>query len=552
MRLVQLLLGVLLAVLLSVPLVRPVQAAEYQLDIREAPVNITGKLLSRLTVNNAFPAPTLYWTEGEEVVVHVTNHLQEASSIHWHGLLLPSYMDGVKGFGGYPGIAPGQTFTYRFTVRQSGTYWYHAHTKGQEQDGLYGALIIHPKTKDSLVADREYVVMFSDFSDETADEIFSNLKMSSDYYNTERRTVSDFFADVAARGFKRAWQSAQDWNVMRMTPTDLADVSGYTFLVNGKSPQKNWTGTFKAGETVRLRMINASAMSFYDVRILDTEKKRLKMTVVAADGRDVEPVPVDEFRFGVAETYDVLVRPTENKAYTVVAEPIDRSGFALATLAPQIGMKGIQPTQRPRALLTMADMGMKHDMSQMDHSKMSKSEMQDMFSQMRSGWAQTGAPKGDVLLSYADLRFRQQQPDVRAAQREIVVTLGGNMERYIWTIDGKTMSEAKPIALRYGERVKLTFVNETMMAHPMHLHGMFVQLDNGQPAEKMPDKTVVTVPPGKSYSVLVTADAPGEWAFHCHLLYHMMAGMMNKVVVAEFKQQPEKSSPAAAEHHHAH
>jgi FtsP/CotA-like multicopper oxidase with cupredoxin domain len=533
-------------------------AGEYQLDIRKETVNVTGKPLERITVNHSLPAPTLTWMEGEDVVVHVTNHMNEPSSVHWHGLKLPAYMDGVKGFSGYPGIPPGKTFTYRFTVQQNGTYWYHAHTKGQEQDGLYGALIIHPKTKEPVHADREYVVMFSDFSEETADDILANLKRSSDYYNPARRTVNDFFHDVQEKSFKVAWQSAKDWGAMRMSPTDLADVSGYHFLLNGKTAQKNWTGIFKLGETVRLRMINASAMSFYDVRILDTENKRLKMTVVQADGRNVEPVPVDEFRFGVAETYDVLVTPTENKAYTIVAESIDRTGFALGTLAPRAGMKGVMPVQRPRATLTMADMGMKHDMSKMDHSTMSKAEMQEMFRQMKSGWAQSGAPKGDKVLSYSDLRFLEQQADTRKADRDIVVTLDGNMQRYIWTINGKTMEEATPIRLRLGERVKLTFVNKTMMAHPMHLHGMFVQLVNGQPAEKMPDKTVVTVPPGKSYAVMLTANAPGEWAFHCHLLYHMTAGMMSKVVVAtastntsapQFKQE---SPQLEMESHHAH
>ena len=515
-------------------------SAEYQLDIRKETVNITGKAMERVTVNHSLPAPTLYWTEGEDVVIHVTNHMDEPSSIHWHGILVPGYMDGVKGLNGYPGIEPGQTFTYRFTVRQSGTYWYHSHTNGQEQDGLYGALIIRPKGVDPIKADREAVVMFSDFSDETADDILGNLKMSSDYYNNSRRTVGDFFSDVKEKGFSLAWRSVADWGDMRMSPTDLADVSGYTFLINGKTPQQNWTQTFTPGETVRLHMINASAMSFYDVRILDTENKRLKMTVVQADGRNVEPVPVDEFRFGVAETYDVLVTPNEAKAYTIVAEPIDRSGFAIGTLAPREGMQGEMPSQRPRALLTMADMGMNHDMGAMDHSKMSDAEMADMMTQMRSGWAKTGAPRGDKVLSYSDLRFLGEQVDTRKEEREIVVALGGNMERYIWTMNGKTMDDAEPVALRYGERVKLTFVNETMMAHPMHLHGMFVQLDNGQPSEKLPDKTVVIVPPGKSYSVLLTADEPGEWSFHCHLLYHMASGMMSKVVVATLD---EKSVP---------
>jgi FtsP/CotA-like multicopper oxidase with cupredoxin domain len=524
-----------------------VMSAEYQLDIRKEIVNVTGKPLEKVTVNHSLPAPTLFWTEGEDVVVHVTNHMDEPSSVHWHGILLPGYMDGVKGLNNYPGIEPGQTFTYRFTVRQSGTYWYHSHTDGQEQDGLYGALIVRPQGIDPVQADREHVVMFSDFSEEDASDIHANLKMSSDYYNNARRTVGDFFQDVSDKGFKLAWQSASDWGSMRMSPTDLADVSGYTFLINGKTPTQNWTGTFKPGETVRLHMINASAMSFYDVRILDSEKKRLKMTVVQADGRNVEPLSVDEFRFGVAETYDVLVTPTEAKAYTIVAEPIDRTGFAIGTLAPREGMKGLLPEQRPRALLTMADMGMEHDMGEMDHSKMSEAEMTDMMAQMRSGWAKTGAPRGDKVLSYSNLKFLGEQKDLRPAEREIKVTLGGNMERYIWTMNGKTEMEAEPIALRFGERVKLTFVNETMMAHPMHLHGMFVQLDNGQPAGKLPDKSVVIVPPGKSYSVLLTANEPGEWSFHCHLLYHMASGMMNKVVVAKLDEKDSHALKSTTE-----
>ncbi len=523
------------------------QAAEYQLDIRKEIVNVTGKPLEKITVNHSFPAPTLWWTEGEDVVVHVTNYMDEPSSVHWHGILLPGYMDGVKGLNNYPGIEPGQTFTYRFTVRQSGTYWYHSHTNGQEQDGLFGALIIRPKGEDPVQADREHVVLLSDFSEEMSGEILGNLKMSSDYYNKARRTVGDFFQDISDKGFKLAWQHASDWGNMRMSPTDLADVSGYTFLINGKTPTQNWTGTFKPGETVRLHMINGSAMSFYDVRILDSENKRLKMTVVQADGRNVEPVPVDEFRFGVAETYDVLVQPTEEKAYTIVAEPIDRSGFAIGTLAPKEGMKGLLPEQRPRALLTMADMG-DMDMTGMDKNTMSKEEWADMMTQMRSGWAKTGAPRGDKLLSYSNLKFLGEQQDTRPEEREIVVKLGGNMERYIWTMNGKTEMDAEPVSLRFGERVKLTFVNETMMAHPMHLHGMFVQLDNGQPAGKLPDKTVVIVPPGKSYSVLLTANEPGEWSFHCHLLYHMAAGMMNKVVVATLDDKRLPLPAAPSEH----
>ncbi|MFN3828329.1 MAG: copper resistance system multicopper oxidase [Micavibrio sp.] len=535
----------------------PVLAEEYSLTIAREPVNITGNTVQKITVNGSIPGPTLRFTEGEEAVIHVTNKLDEDTSVHWHGLLLPDEMDGVPGFGGFPGIKPGETFTYRFKIRQDGTYWYHAHSMGQEQDGHYGSIVIAAKGKDPVQADRDYVVLLSDFHDEDSWDIMSNLKMSSEYYQYARRTVGDFFDEAKERGFGKAWKSAQMWGEMRMLPTDLSDVTGYTFLINGKTPEQNWTGLFKAGERVRLRFINASAMSFYDVRI-----PGLKMQVVSADGQNVEPVPVDEFRFGVAETYDVIVTPKENKAYTIAAEPIDRTGFALGTLAPREGMRGEVPQPRPRALLTMTDMGMNHDMGGMDHGSMDMSGMD--HSQMNhdmpmdhskmdhgtmahkmlsdesmnkiaeeSGWAKAGTPAGAKALSYADLRYYGIQKDTRQPEREILVRLGGNMERYIWTINGQKYADSGPINLNYGERIRLKFVNDTMMAHPMHLHGMFVQLENGQPAGKLPNKHTIIVPPGQSYSVLLTADEAGEWAFHCHLLYHMMAGMMNKVVVAK-------------------
>lgn len=560
----------LLAFLL--PMTVEAKATEQRLVIDREIVNITGKPVSKITVNGGIPGPTLYFQEGDEAVIHVTNKLDEDTSVHWHGLLLPGNMDGVPGFNGFKDIAPGKTFTYRFPIHQSGTYWYHAHSKAQEQDGHYGSIVITPKGADPARAERDYVVLISDFHHENGEGIFANLKMAPEYYQFARRTVGDFFADAKEDGVGKAWQNAKMWGEMRMLPTDLSDVSGYTFLINGKTPGQNWTGLFKPGERVRLRFINASAMSFYDVRI-----PGLKMTVVSADGQNVEPVPIDEFRFGVAETYDVIVTPRDDRPYTIVAEPIDCTGFALGTLATREGVRGPMPKQRPRTLLTMADMGMDH-MKGMDHSAMApaKDEVMDHTAMgqddevmdhatmnqdeevmdhaamghedmagmemggmdhsgmdMESGWAKAGTPPGAKALSYSDLRYYGIQDDTRAPQREITVRLGGNMERYIWTINGKKFSDSGPINLRYGERVRLKFINETMMAHPMHLHGMFVQLENGQPAAKMPNKHTVIVPPGQSYSVLLTADEPGEWAFHCHLLYHMMAGMMNKVVVAK-------------------
>lgn len=529
-------------------------AAEYRLTIDRQAVNVTGRPVESLTINGQIPGPTLRFREGEDVTIHVTNRLHEDTSLHWHGLLLPPEMDGVPGLSGFSGIKPGETYAYRFKIRQSGTYWYHSHSGTQEQAGLYGALIIDPAKPEIVQANRDHVVVLSDFTEENADEILRNLKNDSGYYNYSKRTVGDFFDDIARDGLGATIRDRLDWGAMRMDPTDLADVSGYTFLVNGKSPDQNWTGLFTPGERVRLRFINASAMSYFDVRI-----PGLKMIVIQADGQNVQPVPVDEIRIAVAETYDVIVVPKDDKAYSIIAEPVDRSGYARGTLAPRDGLSGEIPPMRPRTILTMSDMGMADmqgmdhgasgDMKGMDHGTMGDMKGMDhgaMDETRKSpgaaarGWADASTPPGMRALKYADLKSLEIQKDTRPEEREIVVRLGGNMERFIWTINGRKSGDAEPIKLRYGERVKLTFVNESMMAHPMHLHGMFVQLVNGQPAERLPNKHVVNVAPGSSYSVLLTANEPGEWAFHCHLLYHMSAGMMTKAVVARLSAEVSK------------
>lgn len=621
---------------------------EYHLNINEQQVNVTGQPLKRITVNGKFTAPLLEFEEGDEAVIHVHNQLKnQDTSLHWHGLLLPGLMDGVPGFNGFKGIAPNGDFVYRFKVKQNGTYWYHAHSKGQEQDGLYGPLVIYPKGKIPVAAhektDRDYVVMLSDFHNSSSDSIMKNLKKSAEYYQNRRETVSDVWKQVKAQGLKATWQDRSMWNQMRMLKTDMSDVAGYTFLVNGKTPEQNWTGNFKAGDKVRLRFINASAMSFFDVRI-----PNLKMTVVSADGQPVKPVAIDEFRIGTAETYDVIVEPKQSN-YQIEAESIDRSGFAIGTLHNE-NTQAVGPIQipqpRPRALLTMDDMGMnhggksdqhadhqmtmQHDMSsmpkmkkedvhashnhtmEMDHEmknqdahdshnhammnmghdmkdmasgqhdnsmmqmKHSTSVMPEMKHNMQAmsssehdhammnmkhempeqsenktqkdesvyGWANASTPAGMKALQYSDLQSLTPQPDTRAPERELVIRLGGNMERYIWTINGKKFNEAAPLQVKYGERIRLKFVNDSMMAHPMHLHGMFMQLENGQQAENLPNKHTVIVPPGKTVTALLTADALGEWAIHCHLLYHMSAGMMNKLIVAQVNDGAVDASQA--------
>lgn len=530
----------------------PTAAATYDLTIAPGTVTADGRDVPVMTINGQVPA--LRWQEGEAVAITVSNQLTEPTSLHWHGILLPGNMDGVPGLNGYHAIAPGATFTYHFPIRQAGTYWYHSHSGGQEQSGIYGAIVITPRQDETIKAERDYVVLLSDLTASSPARVWRNLKVDPGYYNHGKRTLADFFRNAERQGLDAALQDRWDWGMMRMDPTDLADVSSYTHLMNGQTAAANWTALFKPGEKIRLRFINGSAMSFYDVRI-----PGLKLIVVAADGQPVQPVPVDEFRIGVAETYDIIVMPTTDQAYTILAEPLDRDGYVRGTLAPRPGMSGDLPTLRRRTLLTMADMGMAHG----DHAAMGYKVDGVMGSHVMpdgtvmagtmpndhaghgmtdsakksgddtpQGWGDADTPPGNRALAYADLKSATTQKDQRAAQREIEVRLGGNMERYIWTINGQVTERSRPIELSYGERVRLKFINDTMMAHPMHLHGMFVQLENGQAKERLPNKHVVVVPPGQSYSVLLTADEPGEWSFHCHLLYHMSSGMMTKLVVA--------------------
>ncbi|KAI9130087.1 copper resistance system multicopper oxidase [Acaryochloris sp. CCMEE 5410] len=584
------------------------------LQVQKTRLAIAGKETPAITSNGSIPGPLVRLREGQTATIKVTNQLKEDTSIHWHGILLPPEMDGVPGVS-FAGIKPGETFTYSFPVQQSGTYWYHSHSGVQEQMGHFGALIVDPLEPEPFDYQQDYVVTLSDWTFEDPHSVLANLKKMSAYYNYNRRTVATLFKDLP-------------WKRMRMDPTDLADVTGatYTYLMNGMAPDSNWTGLFQPGEKVRLRFINASAMTFFDVRI-----PGLKMTVVQADGQNIQPVPVDEFRIAVAETYDVIVEPQDEQAYTIFAETMDRSGYARGTLAPRQGMTAPIPEQRPRVMRSMADMGMMHDMSGMDSggtdtmqhnmSGNGSSDMQNMqhnmsrngsggmnhmqhdMSGMKSGdmgnmqHDMSGMSSGDMnnmqhnmpgkdnggmnhmqhnmsgmnsgdmtphgpdghgpgnagvpmmlqsrlddpgiglentgtrVLLYTDLRSLTPREDQRQPEREIELHLTGNMERYMWSFDGKKYSQAKePIQFRNGERLRLTFINDTMMEHPIHLHGMWMELVNGAGSHQ-PRKHTLNVKPAEKVSVDVTVDAPGNWAFHCHLLYHMEVGMFRVVSV---------------------
>ena len=521
-------------------------AQDHQLVIGRVGIEAGDLKKSGIGYNGRSPGPVLRFREGEEAVIRVTNTLDETTSIHWHGFILPYDQDGVEGHG-FDGIRPGETFTYRFPMRQAGTYWYHSHSLLQEADGAYGAIVVEPRTPDPFRYDRDYVVLLNDAHPHAARRIMRNLKMSPDYYNRQQRTLTDLIADSRAHGLGTALADRSEWGEMRMMPTDIEDVQGYTALVNGRSADDPWTGLFRPGERVRLRFVNGSAMSFFDVRI-----PGLTMTVVQADGNNVQPVEVDEFRIAVGETYDVVVTPTEARPYSVLAESVARTTMARAVLAPREGMAPEPlPALRTPPLLTMADMGMAHG-DHSDHGAMAKSDGPpppfDPFYAFGSGLTPV-AYNGGRFLSYADLVAHTPRYPFRAPDREITVRLTGNMERYVWSLDGVKHEDSEPLRLRLGERVRITFVNETMMTHPMHIHGLWSLVDNGS-GPGMPAKHVLAVAPGAMASIEVEADEPGMWLLHCHLAYHMKAGMMRQIIVeaADAPQQASVPRPGHAGH----
>ncbi|KIC79196.1 copper resistance system multicopper oxidase [Pseudomonas sp. C5pp] len=592
---------------------------DFDLYIGELPVNITGAARTAMAINGSVPGPILRWREGDTVTLRVRNRLKQDTSIHWHGIILPANMDGVPGLS-FHGIAPDGMYEYKFKVHQNGTYWYHSHSGFQEQSGVYGALVIDAKDPEPFVYDRDYVVMLSDWTDEDPARVLSKLKKQSDYYNFHKRTVSDFVDDVSEKGWSAAVADRKMWAEMKMSPTDLADVSGYTYtyLMNGQAPNGNWTGIFKPGEKIRLRFINGSAMTYFDVRI-----PGLKMTVVAADGQYVKPVSVDEFRIAVAETYDVIVEPENEQAYTIFAQSMDRTGYSRGTLAVREGLQAPVPEVDPRPIIAMSDMGMDHgsmggmdhggmagmdqgnmagmdhskmagmdhgNMAGMDHSKMAGMDHSSMASMDHSKVAgmdhgnmagmdhstmagmshegmagmsgamqshpasetnnplvdmQTMSPtpklndpgiglrnNGRRVLTYADLRSTFIDPDGREPGRTIELHLTGHMEKFAWSFDGIKFSDAEPLRLKYGERLRITLVNDTMMTHPIHLHGMWSDLED-ENGNFMVRKHTIDMPPGSKRSYRVTADALGRWAYHCHLLFHMEMGMFREVRVDE-------------------
>ena len=586
----------------------------FDLSIDYKTVNFTGTPARATVINQLFPGPLLRWKEGETVTLRVKNNLDHDSSLHWHGMILPTEMDGVPGLS-FAGIKPGETFEYKFPVKQSGTYWYHSHSGFQEQTGVYGAIVIDPKEADPVVFDREHVIMLSDWSDEAPETIYANLKKQSDYYNYSERTMSDLFSDIKKQGLVNTWRARSMWNQERMSDRDISDVTGatYTYLMNGNPPAQPWQALFKQGEKVRLRFINSSAMTIFDVRI-----PGLKMTVVASDGQNVQPVTIDEFRIGVAETYDVIVEPKMEDAYCIFVQSIDRSGYTVGNFTSDEMFTAKIPDMDPMPILGHGDMGMNMEgmdhskmamgsdsmsgmegmegmdhskmamgsgsmagmegMEGMDHSKMamgsgsmtgmegmdlsqpsmvmptlglagygSDNEIKHLDSEngpqvdMQSGMPQSGLNDPGIglrdhqanynrkVLTYADLKGLHPTHDKRQPTREIQLHLTGNMNRYMWSINGINFADSAPLELAYNERVRITLVNDTMMIHPMHLHGVWSELETGDP-DYIPRKHTVMVQPGSKISYLVTADALGQWAYHCHLLYHM-PGMFRKVVI---------------------
>lgn len=573
----------------------PVSKA-YDLTVAETVLNITGKPAMGITINGTMPGPVLRFREGDDVVVRVTNQLRESTGIHWHGLLVPNDQDGVPGVT-FPGIQPGETFTYRFKLRQSGTYWYHSHAALQEAAGYFAPLIIEPAKPDPFQYDRDYIVVLSDWIDTPPQQVLANLKKVDGYYNYRRVTTPQFFAQLRsapdAKTRDAIWADRMEWAKMRMDPTDYSDGGDeWTFLLQGKRPEENWTALFKPGERVRLRFINASPMNLFDVRI-----PGLPMTVVQADGQNVRPVEVDEFRIGNGETYDVIVQPKEAKAYSIFVPTIARIGYARGTLAPEFGMSAPVPSMGPRPVRTMADMGMAGmdmsgtgagggaDMAAMPGMEAKPGQSAPAMADMpgmatgqsavagvapghagmampqqaaadqgmaampgmtppkvdpHAGMLGMGEAKAAVVvpdidglrrLKYAQLRAATPNADDRAPEKELLVRLTGDMTRYFWSINGQKMSQAKPLEMGLGQRVRIKFVNETMMEHPMHLHGVFMELVNGN-GRYAPRKHTIIVPPAQTVELDATYEDEGTWAFHCHLFYHAATGMMRLVKVA--------------------
>lgn len=497
------------------------KTVEYSFDVNYKTVNFTGQPVQAIAVGGTIPAPTIEATVGDTLRVTFNNKLDVETSVHWHGVLLPNDQDGVP-YLTTPPIKAGQSFTYEYPVIHHGTYWYHSHTGLQEQRGVYGSLVFHPLGGEVVAADQEVVVVLSDWTDENPNQVMHNLKKSDDYYALKKDSVQSW-QKVLQHG-PEAIRNRLDGAWMRMGPMDLSDVGYDAFLANGA---RTYTPRgINAGSTVRLRVINAGASSYFNLHYAGGE-----MTVVAADGVDVVPFTVDRLRIAIAETFDVIVTAPTEGAYEFRATAEDGTGYSSVILGSgQVIPAADIPKPNPFLMDHSMHGDTEHaDHSSMDHGGMNNGQMNHaaMGHDMASMQGSTGAPKRmreyELLRALSPTNFSADNP-----QRIVSLELTGDMERYAWSFNDKVLSEDSKILIRKGETVQFVLENKTMMHHPIHLHGHFFRVLNGK-GEYSPLKHTVSVPPLQTVTIEFLANEEKDWFFHCHNLYHMKTGMTRVV-----------------------
>lgn len=525
------------------------KVVHYELTATKGSVNLSGKAEVdwALMINGGIPAPTLEFTEGDDAEITVHNRLAEEVSIHWHGILLPPEMDGVA-YVNTPPILAGSSFTFRFKLRQNGTFWYHSHTMLQEQKGIYGAIVIHPRER-KIAYDKDIVVILSDWSDENADNILKNLRKDGDYYLYKKKSMRSWIGAAQAGGLGTYLNN--EWT--RMGGMDLSDVGYDAFLANGKQNSQLYIG--EPGQKVRIRIINAAASSYFYVSL-----GKEPMNVISADGIDIEPVRAKEILLGMAETYDVLFEIPKGKNTELRATAQDVTGFASGWIGA--GDKVPAPDKAvPDMYAAMDHASMGHggmDHSTMNHGSSGSSE-EDADEEMdhstmdhaAMGHDQPDNSKAAVVESLTVDNLKSPVKTVFSKDRptyDLKLVLGGDMERYVWHINGKSIHEDRTIEINEGDVVRFTFVNETMMHHPMHLHGHFFRVVTSK-GEFSPMKHTVDVPPHGTRTIEFYANEPGQWMLHCHNLYHMKTGMARVVKYRSFVPPPDV---AAHEQHDPH